>query len=206
MLLSLLCCLSLPLPVLRLLSTLPHKPLCHMPLHCCRQARKGGRTLAFYTLPEYEAWRESLSGSAAAVRLGCWGRRLRWLLRLLRCSEACATLRTLAAAAACAHTHTPQSMARAHNPVHPIAFAQLARCRAAASVLQKLCLHAQSDADPAVDASSHCTQHDTWPCTFTTPAGLGHQVLQGSGHLVRQGGQGVLCSHGGPQEKLCVGG
>lgn len=29
------------------------------------QARKGNRTLSFYTMPEYESWREDLQGSAA---------------------------------------------------------------------------------------------------------------------------------------------
>lgn len=28
-----------------------------------QQARKGARTLAFYTLPEYEAWKESLGAA-----------------------------------------------------------------------------------------------------------------------------------------------
>lgn len=47
----------------------PHFPLVLTCAHAdppFTQARKGNRTLSFYTLPEYEAWRESLANTRDA--------------------------------------------------------------------------------------------------------------------------------------------
>lgn len=47
-------------------------------LYCAVQARKGNRTQVFYTMPEYESWRESLgqagtSGWDIKYYKGLWG-------------------------------------------------------------------------------------------------------------------------------------
>jgi hypothetical protein len=140
------------------------------------QARKGSRSHAFYTLPEYEAWREGLGPAGTAG----------WDIKYYK--GACGT--RLPRRCACLGG---SDGLEAHACRVPGAGARL--CVAGLHAPHAPCRHHSA-------RGTHDLVHTRTRTHARPPA----RNTRRSGHVQRQGGQGVLCRDGAPPQGLHLGG